>query len=55
MMSSFTTFLLILRLIRNGRSFPHSHLPQLTPERKTGHWLKYPWTNQALLRVDLSW
>lgn len=44
----------VVRHTRNGRSFPPSRRP-LTPERKTGHWLKFPWRNQAPLRLGPIW
>lgn len=46
---------LLFRLTRNGRSFLHLRLHHLTPDRKTGHWLKCPWRNPAPPRVGLSW
>lgn len=46
---------LLFRLTRNGRSFPLLYRHHLTPEGKTGHWLKCPWRNPARLRVGLSW
>lgn len=46
--------LLLFRLTRNGRSFPRSYR-HLTPERKTGHWLKFLWRNQTPLRLGPLW
>lgn len=50
----FNLLLLLSRLIRNGRSYPHSYR-HLTPERKTAHCLMFPWRSQVRPRLGPLW